>query len=285
MSKKTKQYIPYILAVILLVGLVVMVQTQKPLQGKSSHTSFAQDAGYFYLPPGSANVSGVTEEQYRQLIVDFQSKYMMPVFKTTGKPLLISYDWVNPYFAGGSMDKGTYLQVILWGGTARAPGASLEVLAGILCHEIGHTMGEEPRQTFAGAEWSSSEGQSDFFTGRTCLPEFLSAHPELATNISEEALSVCEGNLLCARTAQVGLEMVRFFQKYDSQKSDAVSLLTPAPAAQELLRNVYPSVQCRLDTYLAGARCQLNGTCRPPACWFPHQQEDSQHHQQNTDPA
>nr|BFD60856.1 hypothetical protein CKG001_29630 [Bdellovibrio sp. CKG001]BFD64269.1 hypothetical protein BdHM001_29500 [Bdellovibrio sp. HM001]BFD68464.1 hypothetical protein HAGR004_34860 [Bdellovibrio sp. HAGR004] len=270
MSKKTKKYLPYILAVILLVGLVVMVQTQKPLKARSSSISYAQDAGYFYLPPGSANVSDVTEEQYRQLLAEFQSKYMMRVYQQTGKPLVISYDWVNPYFAGGSMDKGTYLQVILWGGLARAPGASMEILAGILCHEIGHTMGEEPRQTFAGAEWSSSEGQSDFFTGRTCLPEFLSAHPELAQNVSEEAKSVCEGNLLCARTAQVGLAMTQFFQKYDSQKTDAVSLLTPAPTAKELLRNVYPSIQCRLDTYVAGAKCQLGGTCRPPACWSPH---------------
>lgn len=270
MSKKTKQYLPYILAVILLVGLVVMVQTQKPLKARSSSVSFAQDAGYFYLPPGSPNVSGVTEDQYRQLIAEFQSKYIMPVYNTTGKPLVISYDWENPYFAGGSMDKGTYFQVILWGGLVRAPGASLEVLAGILCHEIGHTMGEEPRQTFTGAEWSSSEGQSDFFAGRTCIPEFLKAHPELATKVSTEALSVCEGNQLCARTAQVGLEMVRFFQKYDSQKSAPVSLLTPAPASKELLRNVYPSVQCRLDTYTAGAQCQLGGTCRPPVCWLPN---------------
>lgn len=247
-----------------------MVQTQKPLQGRSSSVSFAQEAGYFHLPPGSPNVSAVTEDQYRQLIYEFQSKYMMSVYKATGKPLVVSYDWENPFFAGGSMDKGTFLQVILWGGTVRAPGASVPVLAGILCHEIGHTLGEEPRQTFAGAEWSSSEGQSDFFTGRTCLPEFLKSHPELVTDVSAEALAVCKDHLLCARTAQVGLEMVRFFQRYDSQKTDPVSLLTPAPATKEVLRNVYPPIQCRLDTYVAGAQCQLGGACRPPVCWLPN---------------
>ncbi|ASD62530.1 hypothetical protein [Bdellovibrio bacteriovorus] len=273
MSRETKKYLPYILATLLLVGLIVMVQTQKPLKARTSGASFAQQAGYFFLPPGSAKVSDVTEAQYRALLTDFQVKYIMPVFNSTGRPLLIPAEWENPYFAAFAQNKDTYMQVSLWGGMARAPGASLPVLAGILCHEIGHVIAGEPRQTFTGAEWSSSEGQSDFYAAKDCLPQFLKAHPELVADINPQVLALCGGNELCARVAQTGVEMVQFFKRYDSQKSDDVSLWTPAPAAEQLLRNVYPSHQCRLDTYLAGALCQTGGSCSAPACWTANNQE------------
>ncbi len=273
MSRKTKKYLPYILATLLLVGLIAMVQTQKPLKARTSGTSFAQEAGYFFLPPGSLAVSDVTEAQYRALLNEFQVKYIMPVFRGTGKPLVIPNEWESPYFAAFAQDKEQYMQVSLWGGMARAPGATLPVLAGILCHEIGHVIAGEPRQTIQWAEWSSTEGQSDFYATKECLPQFLKAHPELVTEINPQVLALCGGNELCARTAQTGVEMVQFFKLYDSQKSAEVSLWTPAPASTELLRNVYPSHQCRLDTYLAGALCQTGGRCSAPTCWSANHQE------------
>lgn len=273
MSRKHKKYLPYILATLLLIGLVAMVQTQKPLNARSTAISFSQERGYFYLPPGSVEVSTVTEAQYRALLNEFQVKYIMPVFHATGKPLVVQNEWESPYFAAFAQDKEAYFQAALWGGMARAPGASLPVLAGILCHEIGHIIGGEPRQSFSGAEWSSSEGQSDFYAAKDCLPQFLSAHPEWIPVVDPQALQICAGNELCARTAQTGLDMVRFFKQYDSQKSADVFLETPAPAADQLLRNVYPSHQCRLDTYVAGALCQNGERCLPPACWTAKHQE------------
>ena len=107
MSRETKKYLPYILATLLLVGLIVMVQTQKPLKARTSGASFAQQAGYFFLPPGSAKVSDVTEAQYRALLTDFQVKYIMPVFNRTGRPLLIPAEWESPYFAAFAQNKDT----------------------------------------------------------------------------------------------------------------------------------------------------------------------------------
>lgn len=289
MKRETKKIIPYILAVALLAGLILIVQTQEPLKGfSSSRASFAQEfqgnQGYFHLPPGSANVSSITEEQYRNLVNEFQIKYIMPVFRLTGKPLLIPNEWENPYFAGFAIDRGTHMQVSLWGGTARAPGASLVALAGILCHEVGHILGGTPQQTIPGAEWSSTEGQSDFYAGRDCLPQYLDKHPELIETPDQEALEVCGGNLLCARTATAGLELVRFFQRFDSESVAQLSVRTPAPAVDTMLLNVYPSPQCRLDSYVQGALCQLGGECRPPACWLPEKQKQAQPNQNQTDP-
>lgn len=273
MSREIKKYLPYILATLLLVGLIAMVQTQKPLRVRTSGASFAQEPGYFFLPPGSSRVSDITYDQYRSLVNEFQVKYIMPVFHGTGKPLLVPDEWESPYFAAFAQDKDQYMQVSLWGGMARAPGADLAILAGILCHEIGHVLGGEPRQTIQWAEWSSTEGQSDFFATKECLPHFLKAHPDWALPVDPAVLELCDGNVLCARIAQTGVAMVNFFKRYDSQKSADVSLWTPAPAATELLRNVYPSHQCRLDTYLAGALCQTGGRCSAPACWSANHQE------------
>ncbi len=278
MNREQKKLIPYILAIVLLVGLILMVQTQKPLRGmSSSRASFAQESlggkGHFYLPPGSANVSSVTEDQYRDLLQEFQIRYIMPVFRLTGKPLLIPNEWGNPYFAGFAIDRGAHMQVSLWGGTARAPGASLVVLAGILCHEIGHILGGVPYQTIPGAEWSSTEGQSDFYAARDCLPDYLDKHPELLVTPDQGALMLCEGNRLCARTATAGLELMRFFERFSSASVAQLSVLTPAPAVDEMLLNVYPPSQCRLDSYVQGALCQLGRGCRPPTCWLPQQKE------------
>lgn len=250
-----------------------MVQTQKPLKARSSSASFASDKGYFFLPPGSPGGSEITETQYRGLINEFQIKYSMAVFKFTGKPLVIPHEWDSPYFAGFAIDKGAYMQISLWGGTARAPEATIPALAGILCHELGHILAGAPNQTLSGSEWSSTEGQSDFYAARDCLPEFLKEHPELLTTVEPEVLSVCQGHKLCARTAQAGLDLVRFFNRFDPIQIKTLSVLKPASASSHLLVNVYPSNQCRLDTYVQGALCQLEGSCRAPVCWLPADQE------------
>lgn len=242
-----------------------MVQSMKPLESRSVRAE--ESTGYFYLPAGSANVSNVTEKDYLELITDFQARYGARVLEKTGKPLLIPNEWDSPYFAAFAIPRDTHFQVSLWGGTVRAPGFVKPLIAAILCHEIGHILGGEPLQTIPGSEWASTEGQSDFFAAKTCLPEFFSRHPELIGEVDPKIQKMCDGNEACQKTAQAGWLLVNLFQKYSYHEYVPVSLDVKAEPAKELIRNSYPSDQCRLDTFIQGALCQSGSQCGAPVCW------------------
>lgn len=270
---KDLRFLPYILASLLLALLVTMAQTTKDHIRKSRAVNAQENArpDYFYLPVGSANVSSVSEQDYLALVADFQSRYMKAVIDKTGMPLIIPNEWASPYFAAYAIKKDSYLQISLWGGMARAPGFTKAVLAAVLCHELGHILGGAPLQTIPGSEWASIEGQSDFFAAQVCLPEYFRRHPELIplATIEPQIMQMCGDNVDCERTAQAGWNLVNLFQKYSYREFTPVRLDLREKPAAELILNTYPSDQCRLDTYIEGARCQLGQLCRAPGCWLP----------------
>ncbi|MDG0815377.1 hypothetical protein [Bdellovibrio svalbardensis] len=271
--KGLRAFLPYILASLLLALLVTMAQATKDHIRRSRPVNAQESArsDYFYLPVGSANVSDVSERDYLEVISDFQSHYMQAVIARTGKPLIIPNEWASPYFAAFAMKKESFMQISLWGGMARAPGVTKPMLAAVICHELGHILGGDPLQTIPGSEWASTEGQSDFFAAKVCLPEYLQRHSEavpLAT-VNSQVLQICGDHVDCEKVAQIGWDLVNMFQRYSYRKFVPVQLDVEEKAATELILNTYPSDQCRLDTYIEGARCQLGQKCRAPLCWLP----------------
>ncbi|MEN0060056.1 MAG: hypothetical protein AAGB31_14540 [Bdellovibrio sp.] len=233
--------------------------------------SFSQE-GVFFFPPEKATL-GLNENEYNELIHYFQKTYTAQVLKTTGKPVIFQKAWQNPYFNGSIESKEHFFQIHLWGGTARTQGASPVVMAGILCHELGHILGGEPHEIIENRTWSSVEGQADFFATKECLPTFLKNHSRFALNPSRYFIEKCQNNNSCAQTLQAAWDLTLFFQTYDSQKSPTPDIHRPAPPAKELLRNAYPSLQCRWDTFVAGALCQVHSNCQAPECWSPRTRE------------
>lgn len=268
-----KTNLPYILASVLLLLLIGMAQSKKTvIRYGASTVAQAEDEkenDYFFLPEGVGPVSDITKTDYENILIQFTAQNFLSVFQQTGKPLLLPHEWESPFFAAFAKSEASLWQISLWGGMARAPGSSKGALAAILCHELGHIIGGEPRQTIPGAEWASSEGQSDFYAASVCLPKFLSANPHLVPVVSPKAQELCKGNLLCGKIMQAGLEMVSLFQKYSYREFTPVRLDLAAPSVPGLLRDTYPSDQCRLDTFKVGALCQTGGLCSAPACWFP----------------
>lgn len=270
---------PYFVASVLLVILFAMTQVFSPLENRSevarepahiqakmeAHASERSD--YFFLPPETQMpVSDVTEQDYIQIIQRFMGFATADIYAQYRKPLLIPNEWESPFFAGYAKLDEKYAQISLWGGLVRAPGSTHGALVAILCHELGHLLGGEPRQRIAGADWASLEGQSDFFAAKTCMPRFFKAYPQFSLNISEEVVKKCGDDLICQKTLQAGLEMMNLLQRYSFKEYTPVDLQTLAPATEELITS-YPSEQCRLDTYVHGARCH-DKDCLPPPCWF-----------------
>lgn len=218
---------------------------------------------YFFLPPNATAVGPVTQQKADQIALHLFSLYHAEVFKTTRMPLQLETRWEDPYY-GASALKGTppgVIAIFARGGMIRTPEMSEDILALVFCHELGHALGGTPYQSTPGSEWSSIEGQADFFAASRCLPTYFNSR-------SSTPIPTIE---LQKKILDTSLAAVRFFQKYSFLNEESVALEKQAPeVATQLNLNSYPSLQCRLDTFKAGAFCAMEPTqCKAPACWWP----------------
>ena len=133
---------------------------------------------------------------------------------------------------------GQTLTIAVMGGMLAHPSMNENSLALLLCHELGHFLGGPPLKSRGG--WSSTEGQADYFSGSTCVrligmeeADFLDGAIRL-TSIYAEVMGEPEPNI----------------SQCDETKVPRTNF-------------GYPTVQCRLDSIMAG----WEGSPRP-ACWF-----------------
>lgn len=215
--------------------------------------------GYFSIPADSPQAGPVTQVAADKIAADLFAMYFAESWQKTAKPLAILVDWQSPYFGGGVQQEGPAIHIKIFGGMVRTPEMNEDILAAVICHELGHILGGAPYQDIIGSEWTSVEGQADFFAASVCLPRyFKQLQPKTAVEDLQQKIM------------RAGLGLFQISQKYATPNQEAVSLERSAPeVATELNRHSYPSDQCRLDTFKAGARCLSDSTCRAPVCWLP----------------
>ncbi|MFN8791679.1 MAG: hypothetical protein ACK5Y2_09535 [Bdellovibrionales bacterium] len=184
------------------------------------------------------------------------------------------------------------------------PRLGADAFAIILCHEIGHLYGGSPRksQSFEGTlpvakdgfTFSTSEGQSDYFATAVCFRRLaldqpalvsLQSAPEVPAVVQAQCRSSwptsAKSRRFCERAAVASFQFLRLSFAFP------ISFETPdLSVAPRLVRDSYPSRQCRLDTLFRGALCpdemplKLDfwnsnfNDCRThtyaqrPACWY-----------------
>lgn len=133
---------------------------------------------------------------------------------------------------------GELLTIRVWGGMLNHSLMTEDTLLLLLCHEIGHFLGGAPTKSRGG--WSSTEGQADYYS-----------------------------SYQCAR--HVGLDEVSFYDSaINLTRIYASVMFSPEPRLDSCDESVvsrtnfgYPSVQCRLDTLVAGWK-----KLPRPQCWF-----------------
>lgn len=187
--------------------------------------------------------------------------------------LQISLDHDEPgYFGGGSVEQGVF-SISVGADILKLKGMNSDAAAFILCHEMGHLLGGAPRKTTSA--WASTEGQADYFAASFCLRKIFAA-PEMNqatenTSMDPRILSLCQQSqkdaaeiAMCSRIMSAGqslFDAIYFF--IDVPQMIHPDIATPEkPLASDQDVN-YPSLQCRLDTVVAGAQLQDR-----PACWF-----------------
>lgn len=200
---------------------------------------------YFCITPEMAPDSSVSAAQFQLVPLKIMSLFSAELNKT-GYPLILDAQWESPYFGGGMVFYENRFRMMLLGGTVRTKQMTLDAYAAIVCHELGHVIGGLPLQTIPGAEWSSSEGQSDFFAASVCLPRYFKSLGLTYAQIS-------------ARVEKTGFEMVTALNIFDD--SEVVKRFEKDNSTvSETLINNYPTYQCRYENF-------RNPMSRP-ACWF-----------------
>lgn len=152
--------------------------------------------------------------------------------------MAIRLDSLNPRVNAEVVKENGLVAIVVWGGMISHPKMTAPVFYLLLCHELGHFLGGPPLKSRNG--WSSTEGQSDYYSSASCVKE----------------LGLDEGQFI---EAALGLTAI-----YAEVTRQAPPRLDTCDNTVSTRTNYgYPTIQCRLDTLLAG----WNETARPK-CWF-----------------
>src|SRR5690606_15861288 len=140
---------------------------------------FAQDcpvgrSDYYCVTPEMAPESEVTELDFYQIPMKIISLFQSEL-TANNRSIFLDAQWRSPFLGAGVAPIEEKFRLMILGGLTRAPGFSLEAYAAVICHELGHLIGGEPFQDYAGSTWASREGQSDYFAASTCLPRYFSS--------------------------------------------------------------------------------------------------------------
>ncbi|MFT6069692.1 MAG: hypothetical protein ACJAT2_001527 [Bacteriovoracaceae bacterium] len=221
--------------------------------------------------------SEVTEESFYAIITKVFALYAN---NEMGRKLELGIvDWKVPYMSAWAFETDKAFTINFWGGFARIPGMTDRALALTVCHEIGHIIGGSPYHLPGSSQNMSAEGQSDFFAASTCMKKYISFYEiqDEVTALDAVAASRCFERFEKLIEREVCFEITKAAQDLASVFSflnpeQGFSFETPSELiVPETLFNSYPTIQCRLDTFLAGA---LAATPLPideelrPACWF-----------------
>lgn len=174
---------------------------------------------------------------------------------------------------------------------------SMQTLAMMLCHEVGHFLGEAPyvigRQMTAAVRQRapkkmSCEGQADFYSTSQCFRKLAKIVPELniktdLTNpLSEECFHSFKSEsdvASCLSGVQIAKKLAYVYQDvlglmgipthFQNRFDDSVTERTLNYVGE------YPELECRYQTIIHGLLCSevLDGECvdskwARPLCWF-----------------
>lgn len=256
-------------------------------------TCFPKNDLKFYKE--NKSIDGISEIELASLISRVD-RAMSPLVKDiTGKRLIINNKWNDPTVdANATRDENLNPVVNIFGGLARHPLMTRDGLLLLICHEVGHHLGGAPK-SFRGNTtvrgWSSAEGESDYFAATKCLPrifqdglETKNLDFEIDTINMKNAFTKCKDDL-CARIILAGKAVSDVFASI-KKGNTTPSILNNDPTIVDKTYYLHPNPQCRLDTYIAGARCEIsldlmfdntdpkigacaiNSTGARPQCWY-----------------
>lgn len=253
-----------------------------------------------YISANDKSANTITETEFNS-VIDSVEKIYAPIVATYGGTLNVVRNWTDGTVNAYAEQVGTEWKVSMFGGLARHKTITRDGMALVVCHELGHHIGGVPR--YAGDDWASNEGQSDYFATTKCLRRVWqgqdNANAVRGMNIPATLKTSCEKQWktqadrdLCIRSGMAGDSVAQLFAALSWQMKPA-KFDTPDPKQVTTTSDSHPATQCRLDTYFQGALCEksfeeeigqqdeVSGVCHGssgmtvglrPRCWFKPQQ-------------
>lgn len=209
---------------------------------------------------GPANI---TQDQFSQSIQQLQQLYA-PIVAQHGGVLQIVGNWNDNTVNAYASRVGATWYVQMYGGLARRPEITPDGFKLVICHELGHQLGGFPFYP-GDNEWAADEGNSDYFTTLACARKLWKDDPANSgydSQISTFARQSCDAYWaqqpdrdLCYRTAAAGQSLANLLAQLDTGRNPDYS--TPDRSRVQQTNHNHARAQCRLDTYLMGALCNV----------------------------
>lgn len=204
-----------------------------------------------------------TKEKF-ELITNRVISLYSDTIKKLGANLQVDLDWDSPDELNAYARKVNSLWLLnFYGALYRDKSMTDDGYALSVCHEVGHLIGGAPFKVLTKL---SVEGQADFWAASVCAKKYFSEYPEKVSMKEGIAKQKCDrlypddqdAQNICYRTALAGMATTTFlgslvkapqpeFEKTDKNDRSAT-------------KQIHPEVQCRLDTYMAGALCTQEDT-------------------------
>lgn len=254
------------------------------------------NAMYFATAAGT----GIDEKMFNKVIDEVEA-YYKPLIKARGATFKVERKWKDGTVNAYATQNGKTWMVTMFGGLARHVETTPDAFAAVICHEIGHHIGGQPKYD-GGTAWASAEGQSDYFATAKCLRRVFEVGGNWLTEVDRAELrrtatdptvdkactqafgvSTKDGEI-CVRSSAAGLQLARLLA--DLGGSPMPKYDTPDKNKVKSTDEAHPEAQCRLDTYFNGAVCTADkmtdfdekdakvGACNAPTagfrpfCWY-----------------
>ena len=271
----------------------------------------SEDGKDGFLPPNRWKIpvntnrfyqNNMTKEAFDHLIDEVERVYT-PIVSSLGGKLNVVRKWDDGTVNAYANRSGKTYNVHMFGGLARHKSMTVDGMTLVVCHELGHHIGGAPKYSsspWGGNQWASNEGQADYFGSLKCARKVwrnqnTQAIVKRFKNIPKTLQDKCDttfkgadDNAVCVRSGMAGLAVAKLFQVLRNQTT-VPKFSTPDAAKVSKTYHKHPQPQCRLDTYFAGAICEIDdrvdvdqkdevaGTCyrangiehgARPLCWF-----------------
>ncbi|MBC7465769.1 MAG: hypothetical protein H7256_07240 [Bdellovibrio sp.] len=178
-----------------------------------------------------------------------ESTYKQPFKNNHNLELKINLNQEEPlYFGGANLNNGVF-EINVGADILTLPAMTTDAATLILCHELGHLLSggaKKPNST-----WASTEGQSDYFAATDCAPKIFS-------QMADSPTTPMSARIIAA--GQALIEAIYIFMDVPQMPRPSISrreaLTEPGTSVN------YPTLQCRLDTFVDGAK-----GIAAPLCW------------------
>lgn len=256
-------------------------------------------------PVSTKSLNTITEAEFTSAIKEVKDVYG-PIFEEQySAELVVEEKWDDETVNAYAQQFGKEWRVSMFGGLARDPLVTRDGFIAVICHEIGHHIGGQPRK---GTSWASNEGQADYFATAKCLRRVWLTQKEknlsiyfseqsddrkLAKKACEDVYKTEDEVALCFRASLAGESLAKLLGSLGGTPN--VKFGTPDTSVVKKTNHNHPKGQCRMDTYWQGALCDKDfniwpsnsdaseGYCTSkdnykiglrPLCWFAPKEYD-----------